>query len=182
MKHLIPLLFFTTSLSLIAGESSFKGAAWDSLAIPLKITPFYVQIDHTASVKSVTIEMDMFINGEFKRTISSGGLTRADKAAPLKLNAAIYFMPPKNGEVESSLVIDWSGSSGTSRNTISESDLPISKGVASGPITEEIKIPGRTPLFRIMVGDKGFTFPADPLETSKENPGSTVLIGYLKVE
>jgi hypothetical protein len=182
MKHLIALVFLATSIPSIAGEITFKGASWDSLAIPLRITPFYIQIDHPASVTSVSIEMEMFIDRKLKKTISSGGLTRTDKAVPLKVNAAIYFMPPRNGEVESSLVIDWGGSSGVSRTKISESEFPISKGVASGAITEEIKIPGRTPIFRIMVGDGGFTFPADPLETPQGNPGSTVFIGYLKTK
>lgn len=182
MKPLLATLLFATAVPLMAGESTFKGPSWDNLAIPLKITPFYIQIDHPTPVTSIEIEMDMFINGEFKRTISTGGLTRTTKPSPLNVNAAIYFMPPDSGEIEFNAMVSWNDSSGFSRLQIKESELPITKGVGSGAITEKIKIPGRTPIFRIIVGDKGFTFPEDPFDTPKENPETTVLIGYLKAE
>jgi hypothetical protein len=93
MKTIIAALTLALSSSLPAQEILFKSAQWDNLAIPLQITPFYLQIKSPTLVTAVSLEMDMYIKGEFTRTIASGGLRWDAKPAPMNVNSAIYFKP-----------------------------------------------------------------------------------------
>ncbi len=179
-QRLSSTLALTSSLP--AQEISFKGAHWDNLAIPLQITPFYLQIKSPTPVKAVSLEMDMYIKGVFTRTIASGGLRWDEKPAPMNVNSAIYFKPIDGGNIEGTVVIEWNGSSGTSKFEVSEKELPISKGTGSGSIEQKLQSAGRVPVFRIVAGEGGVTFPADPSDTAKSNPNSTVIIGYIKTE
>jgi hypothetical protein len=86
------------------------------------------------------------------------------------------------GKLEGTVVIEWNGSRGTSKFEASEEELPIAKGSGSGSIEQSIKTAGRVPVFRIVAGEGGVTFPSDPIETAKSNPNSTVIIGYIKTE
>jgi hypothetical protein len=182
MKTLIATLTLVLTSSLFAQEVSFRSAEWDNLAIPLQITPFYLQIESSSQVTEVLLEMDMYIKGEFIRTISSGGLQWKEKPAPLKVNSAIYFKQTDGEKLEGTVVIEWNGSKGISKFEVSENELPIRKGSGSEIIEGQIQSPARTPIFRIIAGEGGVTFPADPTDTAKSNPNSTVLIGYIKTE
>jgi hypothetical protein len=182
MKTIIAALTLALSSSLPAQEILFKSAQWDNLAIPLQITPFYLQIKSPTLVTAVSLEMDMYIKGEFTRTIASGGFRWDAKPAPMNVNSAIYFKPIDGGKLEGTVVIEWNGSRVTSKFEASEEELPIAKGSGSGSIEQSIKTAGRVPVFRIVAGEGGVTFPSDPIETAKSNPNSTVIIGYIKTE
>ncbi len=165
-----------------ASEPALRTASWDSLAIPLEIAPLYLQISSEALAKSVSIELDLYVKGEFKRTISSGGLSWTDKTVPLAINAAIYLMPSEEGESKMVMVLEWDGARGVSRASFPQADFPFAMGMASGETGEPIHVPGRIPVFRAIAGGQGYRLPKHAMDTPKENPEASVLIGYLKVE
>jgi hypothetical protein len=182
MKALIAALSVLLPAIVVADEVRFRSAEWDSLAVPLKITPFYVEVESPKAAKSVSIEMDVFVKGSFTRTISAAGLSRAEEPRPLALKAAIYFMPPQGGKIDGTVLLEWSGSRSVGKFEATEQELPLLKGMGSAEASSAINTPGRTPLFVIVAGGDGVTMAADPLDAPKRNPTSTVLIGYLKTE
>lgn len=184
MKTLLVLLSLLAPLALFAKEEiEFKGAEWDSLALPLKIVPFYVEIENASPVTGVEIEMEVYVKGELKRTISTGKLSSTDKPAPASVKAAIYFRPTEGGKVDGMTVLTWRGMRIASPFTATEEEIPMRGGQGSGAFSRKIAAPGRTPIFKAMFGGRGGIVGADdPQEVIRRNPESTVIIGYLKTE
>lgn len=184
MKALLALLSLLAPLTVLAErEIQVKGAEWDSLAIPLKIMPIYVEIENATLVRSVQIEMDVYVKGELKRTISLGKLGNERDPAPASVKAAIYFPPAEGGKVDGTVVMTWHGMRMVAPFTATEEEMPVRGGQASGAFSAKLAVPGRSPIFQAMFGGKGgFVGADDPQEVIRLNPESTVLIGYLKTE
>jgi hypothetical protein len=184
MKILLPLLMICSSPLLTAQDINFKGAAWDSLAPTLNITPFYLTIKKPLEVKSVSVEIDLYVKGALVKTFSSGGFSGADKA-PLQLNHALHFMPPKDGTISVTTSLDWGGSQSRTSFSISESTLDgiqFLKGFGCSAMTSEFDKPGRWPVFNIISGTNSFINHVTVPELIRANPDSIVLIGYVKAE
>lgn len=184
MKALLALLSLLAPLTLLAKEEiQVKGAEWDSLAIPLKIMPIYVEIENATPVRSVQIEMDVYVKGELKRTISLGKLGNESDPAPASVKAAIYFPPAEGGKVDGTVVMTWHGMRMVAPFTATEAEMPVRGGQASGAFSAKLTVPGRSPIFKAMFGGRGgFVGADDPQEVIRLNPESTVIIGYLKTE
>lgn len=189
MKVLLVLLGLLAPLTLIAREEiQITGAAWDSLAIPLKIVPIYVDIENATPVRSMQIEMEVYGKGELKRTITTGGLSSGGEKdggqpAPASLKAAIYFRPADGGKIDGTTVITWGGMVISAPFTATEEEIPITGGSGRGAFSAKLAVPGRSPIFYAICGGKGsFVGSPDPQELVRRNPESTVIIGYLKTE
>jgi len=155
-------------------------AAWDDLSVALNIKPFYVAVDSPVRASSLSIEIDLYDEGELQRTFLASTF-RHEHAQPLNVKAAIYFMPPQDGTIKGAVSILWQESIVRSGFSFQESEFPIThasfahrSGIASPP--------ERLPLFAMVVGEKGVYLPAELSETPKANANSKVLIGYLKTE
>lgn len=184
MKSLLVLLSLLAPLALFAKEEiEFKGAEWDSLALPLKIVPFYVEIENASPVTGVEIEMDVYVKGELKRTISTGKLSSTDKPAPASVKAAFYFRPMEGGKIDGTTVLTWRGMFITAPFTATEEEIPMHGGKGSGAFSRKLVVPGRSPIFKAMFGGRGgFSGSDNPQEVVRGNPESTIIIGYLKTE
>jgi hypothetical protein len=184
MKALLALLSLLAPLTLLAKEEiQVKGAEWDSLAIPLKIMPIYVEIENATPVRSVEIEMEVYVKGELKRTIAPGKLGKERDLPTASVKAAIYFRPAEGGKVDGTVVMTWHGMRMVAPFTSTEEEMPVGGGQASGAFSTKLAVPGRSPIFKAMFGGRGgFVGADDPQEVIRLNPQSTVIIGYLKTE
>lgn len=189
MKVLLALLGLLAPLTLVAREEvQITGAAWDSLAIPLRIVPIYVDVENATPVRSVQIEMEVYGKGELKRTITTGGLSSGSEKdggqpAPASLKAAIYFRPGEGGNVDGMTVVTWHGMYISAPFTAKQEEIPFTGGSGSGAFSAKLAVPGRSPIFKaIFGGSGGFVGSDDPQEVVRLNPESTVIIGYLKTE
>ncbi len=189
MKALLALLILLSPLTLLAKEEvRITQEAWDSLAIPLRIVPIYVEIENATPVRSVQIEMEVYVKGVLKRTITTGGLSSGGgsedgQPGPASLKAAIYFRPTDGGKVDGMTVVTWHGMVMSAPFTAKEEEIPMHGGQGSGAFSGKLAVPGRSPIFKAMFGGRGgFTGSDDPQEVIRLNPESTVIIGYLKTE
>ena len=188
--HILAFSFVLASTCVASEPIKFTGASWDNLAIPLGITPFYLNIDSPIKVKSVAIEMDLYIKGKFVRTISSGGMSTLNGRKPLKANCAIYFDSSKDEKnVKGTMVAQWEGlMDSTGWFDIPSSEFPIKKGNGSSALISKLESVGRFPVFCIAVDtsgpgeNKSYTSFEKADDIVKNNPRSSIIIGYLKLE
>ncbi|OJV15380.1 MAG: hypothetical protein BGO12_21795 [Verrucomicrobia bacterium 61-8] len=171
-------------LTLLAREEiQVKGAAWDSLAIPLKVVPIYLDIENATPVRSVEIEMEVYVKGELKRTIILGKLGQEKDLPSASVQAAIYFRPAEGGKVDGTVVMTWHGMRMVAPFTSTEEEIPMHGAQGMGAFSGKLAVPGRSPIFKAMFGGRGgLTGADDPQEVIRLNPESTVIIGYLKTE
>lgn len=165
-------------------EVTFKGAEWDSLAIPLKIQPFYVNIDSPTVANGVLVEMDIYSKGTLDQTLHLSNFSRGqDEKFPLDMNMAIHFMPSEEDVLEGSFVLQWGGARGTNTFSTTVSEMDSRSGWGWGTFPTRIKPGERTPIFGIViVQDGNMSFSHEPHKIPDLNPNSTVLIGYIKTE
>jgi len=184
MKIILALLSVLAPLTLLAkDEIRIHGETWDSLTIPLKIVPIYLEIEDAAPARSAQIEMEVYVKGKLKRTISTGAMNKDEQEKSSSVKAAIYFRPVEGGKVDGTMVLAWRGMRVASPFTSTEEEIPMHGGQASGAFSGKLVVPGRSPIFYAVFGGKGgFAGAGDPQEVVRLNPESTVIIGYLKTE
>jgi len=182
---IIATILACAASSLSAQEIKLTTAEWDSLAFPLRMSPFYLTVNSSEKATSVALEMDLYVKGKFSRTIRPLAVDRAglkDVAAPLDLKCAITFAPSENDTSEATVVLRWTGTGAGTRFTISDEEFPIGSSQAGIAASSKIVAPGRIPVFAITAGGHGVKSVTNIEEMPKENPGASVLVGYLKVE
>lgn len=185
MKTLFIAIVLALTSSLTAQDITFKGADWDSPAIPLKLNPFYLTIESDLMVKSVGIEIDMYVKGKLTQTLATVKMSKGgDKTIPLgPLKCALYF-PSGEGDLinATAVLLMADGSRGISEFKIPAAQFLIGKGVAHGALGTKVTTTGRIPVFYMAVGGGNFRSGNDPDEVIGNNPDSTVLIGHLVAE
>jgi hypothetical protein len=171
-------------LPILAPEVKFTSAAWNDLSIPLGITPFYLEIDSPVKARKVSVEMDLYAKGVFKRTLSTMTIGFQEEKR-LDLKSAIYFQPQADGTIKGTCVIHpAAGGRGISYFNLSQSELPLAEGASTYSVGEtKISEAKRIPVFVILAGaPRGVSMADNPEDAPKANPDAFVIVGYLKKE
>lgn len=176
--HLIILSLLIASAS-FAQEIKFTNAPWDSLAIPLDISAYYLTVDSSTKGGSVALELDLYIKGRFIRTLSAGRLP-VGETKPLKANFALYLDPKNKEKIQVTCVVDSEARRETKKLYLLPSEFPMAEGTASAGNSTKIAASGRTPVFILSAGGDSFTFTEVAEDAPKTNPNASVIIAYLK--
>jgi hypothetical protein len=180
--HLIILSLLIAS-ACFAQEIKFTNAPWDSLAIPLDISAYYLTVDSSTKGGSVALELDLYIKGRFIRTLSAGRLP-VGETKPVKANFALYLYPNNpvliKDKIQFICVADSEARRETKKLYLLPSEFPMAEGTASAGNSTKISASGRTPVFILSAGGDSFTFTEVAEDAPKANPNASVIIAYLK--
>jgi hypothetical protein len=180
MKMRLIILSLLIGSACLAQEIKCTPTPWDSLAIPLDISAYYLTVDSSTKVESVALEFDLYIKGQFIRTLSAGGI--GHKASPLKANCAIYLDPKDKEKIQLTFVVDLQDARGLGKLDLLPSEFPMKKGSAWAECSKKIAASGRTPVFTLIAGSSSSVSPTIAEDTPKENPNASVIIAYLKTK
>lgn len=130
--------------------------------------------------KSVKLELELLVKGEFVRTIELASLTMSNPKS-LKFNAAIYLKKPESGQIPGFAATTWSVGGSRTPFTITTTELPAGS-IGGAAVPGKIPTSGRAVFYIVSNKNGGITFHDSISETIKANPEASLLVGYLKTE
>jgi len=166
----------------LAQEIKFTTTPWDSLAIPLDISAYYLTVESPTKLQSVELELDLYIKGRFIRTLSVGAMSVGEEASSLNANCALYLDQKDKETIQVTYVVDLPGGRSSGKLNLLPSEFPMKKGTACSGNSTKIAPSGRTPVFTLLAGSSSSSFSTVAEDAPKANPNASVIIAYLKTK
>jgi hypothetical protein len=180
---ILSLLISSTCLAQETQEIKFTTTPWDSLAIPLDISAYYLTVDSSTKGGSVALELDLYIKGRFIRTMSPVGSMSVGDTKPLKANFALYLDRKNKEKIQLICVVDLPDQRMESKKIdLLPWEFPINECRAALGCNTKIAASGRTPVFILHAGGYSFKVATVPEDAPKQNPDGSIIIAYLKTQ